>query len=130
MDPSLRPDEIDCVKYLMGRIGCRESVIEAGPLALIEDWRRLVARCEKGFVTGRDEFLQDLSVRTILARLFLRLPEPLRLKLSPAVREADFRYRSLTRLDTSFVMDPRLAARHPPERDFWLYGWPESVRVR
>lgn len=130
MDPVLRPDEIDCVKHLMGRIGCRESVIEAGPLALVEDWVRLVDRCEKGFVAERDAFLQDLSVRTILGRLLARLPVPLRLKLAPLIREPDFRYRSLPRRSAAFVMDPRLAARHPPNRDFWLYGWPENVRTR
>lgn len=130
MDPVLRPDEIDCVKHLMGRIGCRDSVIEAGPLALVADWRSLVDRCEKGFACDRDEFLQDLSVRTMLERLLARLPVPLRLKLAPGLREPDFRYRSLTKRSAEFVMDPRLAARHPPERDFWLYGWPENVRVR
>ena len=130
MDLSLAQDEIDCIKHLMGRIGCRDTVIEAGPLALVGDWTAFVARCEKGFASDRDAFLQDLSVRTMFERLLGRLPRPLAHKLRDTVREADFRYRSIPKLSTEFVMDARLARRHPPDRDFWLYGWPETVRAR
>jgi len=130
MDPLLRPDEIDCLRHLMGKIGCAESTIDAGPMKLIEDWRHFVDRCRKGYAVERLDFLQELSVRTILARLLTRLPEPLRLKLAGAVREADFHYRALPRRDSEFLLDRRLAARHPPERDFWLYGLPEGVRFR
>lgn len=124
----LDPDEIDCIKHLMGRIGCRDTVIEAGPLALVDDWRKLVVAAEKGFACPRDAFLQDLSVRTVLERLFGRLPPPLAHRLRSLVREPDFRYRSIPKRSNEFVMDARLARRHPPERDFWLYGWPETVR--
>lgn len=126
----LEPDEIACIQHVMGRIGCRDTAIEAGPLALATAWADFVARCERGFTADRDEFLQDLSARTMLERLFARLPRPLAHKLRQLVLEADFRYRSIPKRSAEFVMDPRLAARHPPERDFWLYGWPETVRSR
>ena len=128
MDPLLRSDEIECVRQLMGKIGCADSVVEAGPMKLIEDWRQLVARCQKGLRVERMDFLQALSVRTVLARLLARLPEPLRLKVAGAVREADFHFRALPRRDLTFLLDSRLKTRHPPERDFWLYGLPEGVR--
>jgi hypothetical protein len=130
MEPYFADDELECLRHLMGRIGCSDATITAGPLALIADWRTLVERCERGFETERMDFLQDLAARTMIGRLFERLPRPLQLKLEPLVREADFRYRSLTRRDDTFLLDPRLAARHPPERDFWLYGLPEGVRFR
>lgn len=126
----LSPDELDCIRHLMGKIGCADAVIEAGPMRLIEDWRAFVMRCEKGFACDRTDFLQDLSVRTILARLVARLPRPLQLKFEPELSEADFRYRAIPKRDREFVMDPRLSSRHPPERDFWLYGLPAGVRLQ
>lgn len=125
----LEPDEIACIQHVMGRIGCRDTAIEAGPLALVEDWKKLVDRAERGFATDRDAYLQDLSARTMLERLLARLPRPIAHKLRELVLEADFRYRSIPKRSGEFVMNPRLAARHPPERDFWLYGWPETVRT-
>lgn len=120
--------ELDCARHLMGRVGCRESVVEAGPDALVADWRAFVARCESGWTCATHEFLQDLSVRTVIARLFSRLPESIRYKLQPAVRAIDYRYRAIPRRTLECVAGERLAKQHPPERDFWLYGVPETVR--
>ena len=124
----LTPDELACVTHVMGRIGCREDVVAAGPQALVDDWLAFVVRSEAGFACARVTFLQDLSARTLLARLFLRLPPPLATKLERTVAEADFRYRSLTKRSAECVLPGRLAARHDPARDFWLFGVPETVR--
>lgn len=129
MEP-LTPDEVECVRHFMGRIGCADATIAAGPLALIESWRTLVVACEKGCVVERFEFLQDLSVRTLLARLIGRLPRPLALKLEGSLHVLDFRWRAIPKSNDEFLLDARLAHRHPPERDSWLYGWPATVRLR
>jgi hypothetical protein len=128
-EENLTEPELDCARHLMGRIGCRESVVEAGPEALVADWTAFVARCQKGFACERDAFLQDLSVRTILDRLFTRLPESIRFKLEPRVRAADYAYRAIPKKSLECVAGERLARRHPPERHFWLYGFPETVRL-
>ena len=120
--------ELDCARHLMGRIGCRESVVEAGPDALVADWVGFVTRCERGFACERDTFLQDLSVRTILDRLMARLPESIRFKLAPAILKADYAYRAIPKKSLECVAGERLARTHPPERHFWLYGVPETVR--
>lgn len=127
-DEHLTDPELECARHLMGRIGCRESVVEAGPETLVADWGAFVARCQRGFACERDLFLQDLSVRTILDRLLARLPESIRFKLAPRVRELDYAYRALPKKSLECVAGERLARRHPPEQHFWLYGVPETVR--
>lgn len=128
MDENLTGPERECAQHLMGRIGCRESVVLAGPEALVAGWTGFVTRCQRGFACERDAFLQDLSVRTILDRLLARLPESIRHKLSPAVARADYAYRAIPKTSLECVAGERLAKRHDPDRHFWLWGVPETVR--
>jgi hypothetical protein len=127
---ALSADEQGEACRLMAAIGCRSDLLEKGPQALVSDWEAFVMRCEAGYTGSYGDFLQDISVRTILARLLLRLPRSIRVKVEPAILELDYRYRAVPRKSDDFLLDPRLQARHPPETCFWLYGLPVSSRLR
>jgi hypothetical protein len=125
----LPPDDAALARRILGIIGCRDPVVEAGPDGLLDDWKRFVERCETGYRGSLADFVQDLSVRTVIDRMIGRLPPRLRARLEPEVRALDFRYRAIPRRDEAFLLDERLRTLHPPERCFWLYGIPESARL-
>ena len=91
--------------------GYPEHVVRAGPVGLIDRWRKFVEEVERGYKSGLEDYRKELDIRGILAMF----------SLDDKVRDLDQRFEA-----TLIARDKRLWESSPADPS-WDFGYPRNA---
>lgn len=127
--PVFDGEDRECVRKILAGLGVRAHVLDGGLDFLLEEWGALVDRAEKGWTVDLYTFLSKLTIRTLIERVLDRVPPFLAQRMRRELAPLDHRWRAVPKVNEDFLMEPRLQGRYDPDRHFWLYGMPVTVRL-
>jgi hypothetical protein len=125
----LSNDERSLARGILNRFGLSHLIQDRDIEVLVSWWRELCQKTLENFEITKEEYIEELQIRTALQILADHLPPRASQSILEATAESDEIFLDLKKTNEDFLLDEKLRQKYPKDVYFWLHGIPETVSL-